>query len=253
MSIAVHAIAGVPEVAAGDDLGEVFAAALAAATCGPPADGDIVVVAQKAISKAEGMFVDLRTVTPSDEALRMAGEDGRDPRLAQVVLDETHSVLRRGHGVTICETHHGFVCANAGVDSSNVPGEDVVLLLPRDPDASARRLRSQLAERFSVRLGVVVTDSFGRAWRVGQADVAIGCAGLQPVHDARGQHDREGRELMATQQAVGDELAAAADLARGKASGEPLVLVRGCERFVTETDGPGASTLLRDRSEDLFR
>jgi coenzyme F420-0:L-glutamate ligase/coenzyme F420-1:gamma-L-glutamate ligase len=155
--------------------------------------------------------------------------------------------------VLICETHHGFVCANAGVDASNVPGEDVVVMLPRDPDASARGLRAALGDRLGVRPAVIVTDSFGRAWRHGQCDVAIGCAGVAPLQDWRGRPDSQGRELTATWLAIADELAGAADLARSKDAAEPAVLVRGAGRHVTPDDGPGAAALLRPEAEDLFR
>ena len=253
MKITADAIPGLPEIAPGDDLAALAATALAAAPGGPPADGDVLVLAQKVVSKSEGLYVDLRSVRPSPLAERIAGEDGRDPRRVQGGLDEAREVLRRRGGVMICETRHGFVCANAGVDASNVPGDETVLLLPRDPDGSARDLRARLQRLLGVRLGVIVTDSFGRPWRIGQTDVAIGCAGVSPVADARGQLDREGRTLAVTEMAVADEIAAASDLTRGKASGEPLVLVRGCERFVTAEDGPGAARLLRERSQDLFR
>lgn len=253
MTIVVEAVPGVPEVAVGSDLAQIACDALASADFRPPAAGDVVVFAQKIVSKAEGMLVELGDVQPSPRAVEIAAGTERDPRVVQVVLDESRAVLRERAGTLICETHHGFVCANAGVDASNVPADDCVLLLPRDADASARALRAALERRFGAPLGVVITDSFGRAWRVGQADVAIGCAGLMPVRDARGEADRDGRLLAVTEIAVADEIAAAADLARDKASGEPLVLVRGLERFVTNEDGPGAAALLRDISQDMFR
>jgi coenzyme F420-0:L-glutamate ligase/coenzyme F420-1:gamma-L-glutamate ligase len=159
----------------------------------------------------------------------------------------------RDDRVLICRTRHGFVCANAGVDASNAGAPDRVVLLPEDPDGSARRLRASLAERVGARPAVVVSDSFGRAWRQGQAEVAIGCAGLRPLDDWRGRPDSGGRELRATWIAVADEAAAAADLARaGKDAGEPAVVIRGLERFVTPEDGPGATALLRPPAEDLF-
>src|SRR5581483_711344 len=178
---------------------------------------------------------------------------GKDPRLVQVVLAESREVLRAERSVLICVTHHGFVCANAGVDASNVPGEDAVVLLPTDPDRSARRLRAQLNERLGVSPAVIITDSFGRAWRHGQLDIAIGCAGLQPIDDWRGRTDATNRELKATAIAVADELAAAADLTRTKDGSLPLVLVRGADRYVTAHDGPGAAALIRPEAEDLFR
>jgi coenzyme F420-0:L-glutamate ligase/coenzyme F420-1:gamma-L-glutamate ligase len=255
LSVEAHVVPGIGEVTSGDDLGAVIGEALALAPCGPPAEGDVVVTAQKIVSKAEGMMVDLATIDPSPEAQRLAAEGGRDPRHVQVVLDEAAEVLRPGPWAIICETRHGFVCANAGVDASNVPGSDRVLLLPRDPDGSARRLRAALCARFGLdRLAVVVTDSFGRAWRTGQCDVAIGCAGLSAVWDERGRADREGRPLTATEIAVADEIAAAADLARsGKAGGEPVILIRGCGKFVLKSDGAGAAALVRERSRDMFR
>jgi coenzyme F420-0:L-glutamate ligase/coenzyme F420-1:gamma-L-glutamate ligase len=170
-----------------------------------------------------------------------------------VVLDESREVLRAAHGVLICVTHHGFVCANAGVDASNVPSAGSLVLLPEDPDGSARRLRIRLRELCGVAPGVLITDSFGRAWRHGQCDVAIGCAGVAPLEDWRGRRDSNGRELKATWIAVADQLAAAADLARSKDASQPVVLVRGAERHVIVEDGPGARAMIRPESEDLFR
>jgi coenzyme F420-0:L-glutamate ligase/coenzyme F420-1:gamma-L-glutamate ligase len=240
-----------PEVRPGDDL-----AALIAAAC--PADlgdGDVLAVASKAVSKAEGRVVDLAGVSPGEEARRIAAEapGGKDPRLAQLVLDEAAEVLRAERGVVIVETRHGFVCANAGIDVSNVPGEDVALLLPEDSDASARVLRDGIEAARGVRPAVVITDSFGRAWRLGQVDVALGAAGLLVVDDWRGRSDAHGRELRATVAAVGDAVAAMADLARSKDGGEPVVVVRGLSRYVTPEDGPGAAALRRPRPDDLFR
>jgi coenzyme F420-0:L-glutamate ligase/coenzyme F420-1:gamma-L-glutamate ligase len=205
-----------------------------------------VVVSHKVVSKAEGRVVDLSSIEPGEEA-RALGKD--DPRLAQVILDESAAVVAARESVVICETRHGFVCANAGVDQSNVPGDDSAVLLPLDPDASARDLRSRLPER----PGVIISDTFGRAWRIGQVEVAIGIAGVQPVDDWRGRPDAEGRELAATQLAVADAIAAASELARAKDSREPVVVVSGLGRFVTDDDGPGAAALVRARSEDLFR
>jgi coenzyme F420-0:L-glutamate ligase / coenzyme F420-1:gamma-L-glutamate ligase len=162
-------------------------------------------------------------------------------------------VLRASRGVLICVTHHGFVCANAGVDASNAPGEDTLVLLPRSPDASARHLRNRLQQHFGTRPAILITDSFGRAWRHGQVDIAIGCAGLEPLEDWRGRTDATGRELKATWIAVADELAAAADLARTKDGSLPLVLIRGAGRHVRRHDGPGVGALIRPEAEDLFR
>jgi coenzyme F420-0:L-glutamate ligase/coenzyme F420-1:gamma-L-glutamate ligase len=166
-----------------------------------------------------------------------------------VILDESASIVRAERGIVISETRHGFVCANAGVDQSNVPGEDTAVLLPLDPDGSARALRAALPGR----PGVIVSDTFGRAWRVGQVEVAIGIAGVQPVDDWRGREDAEGRELAATQLATADAIAAASELARAKDSREPVVIVRGLEKWITAEDGPGAAALVRARAEDLFR
>ena len=229
---------GLPEVRPGDDLAELIAPHAGA--------GDIVVISHKVVSKAEGRVVDLSSVEPSEDAFRL-GKD--DPRLAQVILDEAASVVRAERGIVICETRHGFVCANAGVDRSNVPGEETAVLLPLDPDRSARELRARLPGR----PGVIVSDTFGRAWRVGQVEVAIGIAGVQPLDDWRGRPDAEGRELAATQLATADAIAAASELARAKDSREPVVVVRGLGRWVTEDDGPGAAALVRAREDDLFR
>ena len=213
----------------------------------------MLVVAHKVVSKAEGRLRELAAVEPGERALALAAEQGKDPRAVQVVLDESAEVLRAERGVLVCVTHHGFVCANAGVDGSNVPGEDAVLLLPEDPDGSARALRAGIAAARGVRPAVLVTDSFGRAWRVGQTDVAIGAAGLLPLDDWHGRRDAGGGDLRATAIAVADAAAAAADLARAKDSREPAVLVRGLGRFVSAGDGPGAAALRRPRAEDLFR
>jgi coenzyme F420-0:L-glutamate ligase/coenzyme F420-1:gamma-L-glutamate ligase len=248
--ITATALAGIPEIRPGDDLAGVLAAAPEARRL---TSHDVLVVAHKIVSKSEGRIRRLSGVEPAARALALAREHGKDPRHVQVVLDETSELLRAARGVLICVTRHGFVCANAGVDASNVPGDDAVLMLPVDPDASARRLRAALAERLGVRPAVLITDSFGRAWRHGQCDVAIGCAGLRPLEDWRGRPDSVGRELHATWIAVADELAAAADLARTKDARQPAVLVTGAARHVTDEDGPGAAALLRGRDTDLFR
>ena len=216
-------------------------------------DGDVLVIAHKVISKSEGRLRSLADVTPGAQARQIAAEQGKDPRHVQVVLDEARELVRVGRGVLVVETRHGFVCANAGVDASNVPGDERLVLLPVDPDASARGLRARLRELTGVAPGVVVTDSFGRAWRTGQCDVAIGCAGVSAVEDWRGAADTGGRELRATVIAVADELAAAADLTRRKDSAEPVVLIRGAERHVSDEDGPGVVPLIRARDQDLFR
>jgi coenzyme F420-0:L-glutamate ligase / coenzyme F420-1:gamma-L-glutamate ligase len=205
------------------------------------------------VSKAEGRVRRLADVSPGERALELASAQGKDPRAVQVVLDESASVLRAERGVMICETPHGFVCANAGVDASNASAEDELILLPLDPDESARRLRARIGALRGARPAVVVSDSFGRAWRVGQTDVAIGAAGLRPIDDWVGRHDASGRELRATAIAVADSVAAAADLARAKNSREPAVLVRGLMSVVMDEDGPGAAALRRERDMDLFR
>jgi coenzyme F420-0:L-glutamate ligase / coenzyme F420-1:gamma-L-glutamate ligase len=245
--VVAAALPGLPEVRRDDDL-----AALLLAAASRLADGDVLVVAHKVVSKAEGRVVALAAVEPGERALALADEHGKDPRVVEVILGESTEIVRSRPGVLICRTPHGFVCANAGVDASNAGGAGELVLLPRDPDASARALRRRLRELGGVAPAVVVTDSFGRAWRVGQCDVAIGAAGLAPVDDWRGRRDASGRELTATIVAVADEAAAAADLARTKDGREPAVLVRGLERHVTVADGPGAAALVRARSEDLF-
>jgi coenzyme F420-0:L-glutamate ligase / coenzyme F420-1:gamma-L-glutamate ligase len=241
--IQARAIGGLPEVRPGDDVAALIAAAEPALSA-----GDVVVIAHKVVSKAEGRIRELAGIEPGARARALAQRLGKDPRQIQAVLDESDEVVR-DERVLICRTRHGFVCANAGVDASNAP-EGCLILLPEDPDASAQRIRAALPNRPAV----VIADSFGRAWRVGQCDVAIGIAGLAAVEDWQGRADRSGRELQATAIAVADEAAAAADLARrGKDSGEPVAVVGGLERFVTGEDGPGAVALVRAREEDLFR
>ena len=242
----VSPVLGLPEIAEGDRLGELIAgrAELAA--------GDVVVVSQKVVSKAEGRVVRLDAVKPTERARELGAELGKDAALVQLVLDESREVLRAQRGVLVCETRHGLVCANAGVDTSNV-GEGRAALLPTDPDASARRIRAELREATGTAPAVVVSDSFGRAWRIGQAEVAIGCAGLRPLDDWRGRADAGGKPLAATLIAVADEAAAAADLIRDKASRVPAAVVRGLGRHVSEADGTGAAALRRPRDQDLFR
>lgn len=247
--ISASALSDLPEVSAGDDLAALIVGVLDAEL----REGQVLAIAHKVVSKAEGAVVALAGVVPSPRAHEIAGEQGKDPRAVQVVLDQSSEVLRSANGVLICRTHHGFVCANAGVDASNAaPGADTLIVLPRDPDASARRLRARLRELTGVRVAVLITDSFGRAWRHGQCDTAIGCAGLQPLDDWRGRIDSAGVELRATWLAVADAIAATADLARAKDSREPVVILDGLERFTIEEDGPGAVALLRPLEEDLF-
>ena len=240
------ALPGVPEVRPGDDLAALLAAA-AARLDGGLRPGDVLAVAHKVVSKSEGRTVRLADVVPGAEARRLADAHGKDPRHVQVVLDESAELVRADRGRFIARTRHGFVCANAGVDASNAGAPDTLILLPVDPDASARRLRAALG------CAVVVTDSFGRPWRIGQCEVAIGSAGLAPVEDWRGRADADGRELAVTAIAIADEAAAAADLTRGKDTREPAVRLRGLERHVTGADGPGAAALVRSLEDDLFR
>jgi coenzyme F420-0:L-glutamate ligase/coenzyme F420-1:gamma-L-glutamate ligase len=236
-------VEGMPEVREGDKVGELIAAQVELR------NGDVVVISQKVVSKAEGMVRRLADVEPSERARELAKELDKEAEHVELVLSESKEVLRAERGVLITETQHGFVCANAGVDTSNLPDGETVCLLPRDPDASARAIRAEL----TAQVGVVIADSFGRAWRLGQAEVAIGCAGLMPVDDWRGRDDANGRELTATKIAIADEVAAAADLVRAKDSQVPAAVIRGLNHYVRAEDGPGASTLHRPRSEDLFR
>jgi len=213
----------------------------------------VLVIAHKVVSKAEGRVRSLDTIEPGERAVALAGEHGKDARLVQAVLDESAELLRARDGVFVCVTHHGFVCANAGVDQSNASRPGEVVLLPEDPDASARRLRAGIAAALGVRPAVVIADSFGRPWRLGQTDVAIGAAGLVVLDDWSGRPDAYGRELRVTAIAIADAAASAADLARAKDSRRPAVLVRGLDRHVTEEDGPGAAALRRAPEQDLFR
>jgi coenzyme F420-0:L-glutamate ligase / coenzyme F420-1:gamma-L-glutamate ligase len=248
----------IPEIEHGADLGALIVEAAGLAAIELSA-GDVVVVAQKAVSKAEGRLRALSSVEPTKRATAMAERLAKDPRLVQVILDESAEVLRAERGVIVTRTRHGVVCANAGVDASNIPDEDVVSLLPEDPDRSARELRSALRELLShapavaAVAAVVISDSFGRPWRLGQSEVAIGCAGLLPLDDLRGSSDAHGRPLVASVVAIADEAAAAAGLVRRKSGREAVVVVRGLDRYVIEEDGPGARAIVRPESEDLFR
>lgn len=251
--VRARCLSGLPEIVAGDDLAELI---VRAAAVQEPAlllrPEQIVVVAHKAISKAEGAVVSLSEVRPSPHANQLANEQDKDPRAVQVVLDQSAEIIRSERGVIISRTHHGFVCANAGVDTSNA-AEGTLITLPVDPDASARRLRERLGALTGSRPAVLITDSFGRAWRNGQCDVAIGCAGIDPLDDWRGLRDSSGMSLRATWIAVADAIAALADLARAKDSREPVAIVEGLTRLLIDGDGPGASGLIRARDEDLFR
>jgi len=255
-SLSARALAGLPELRAGDDLARVIAGA--ADDEQPLRDGQLLAIAHKAVSKCEGAVVALADVHPGQRALALAAQAAaagqeRDPRAIQVVLDESVQVVRADRGVLVCRTRHGFVCANAGVDASNAADADTLILLPRDPDGSARRMRARLRELTGASVAVLVTDSFGRAWRHGQLDVAIGLAGMQPLDDWRGRSDSAGMRLRATWLAVADAAAAAAELVRAKDSREPVVVINGLQRYLTDDDGPGAAELLRPLEEDLFR
>ena len=237
-------VEGMPEVNPGDDLGEL----ISARTKLEP--GDVVVVAQKVVSKSEGRTRSLATVIPSDEAVRLASQlvAANDARLVQVILDESVRVVRSKR-VLITETRRGYICANGGVDHSNIPGSDMVTLLPEDPDASAERLRSRLRDLSGVEVGVIISDTFGRPWRMGIVNVALGVAGLPALVDMRGSRDDAGKELTATVLAVADDVASAAGLAMGKTRRTPVVVVRGLE---LEGNGRGQD-LIRPAAEDLFR
>ncbi len=263
-SLSARALGGIPEIRPGDDLAALILGAMGDE---PLRDGQLVAIAHTAVSKAEGALVALADVVAGERARELASGDGdsgaaRDPRVVQVVLDESEEVLRAARGVLICRTRHGFVCANAGVDASNASAEaatDTLILLPRDPDASARHIRARLRELTGANAprqaapAVLITDSFGRAWRHGQVDVAIGLAGMQPLDDWRGRTDASGMELRATWLAIADAAAGAADLARAKDSREPVVIIDGLQRFISTQDGPGAAALLRPLREDLVR
>jgi coenzyme F420-0:L-glutamate ligase/coenzyme F420-1:gamma-L-glutamate ligase len=247
--IRIVAVPGLPEIDRGFNLGRAIADV---ATIQP---GDIVVISQKAVSKAEGMLVRLADIQAGRRARDVAERIGKDPRLVELILGQSRTVIREepGRGILITETVHGLICANSGIDASNLPESDAALLLPTDPDASARRIRREIESACRIRPAVLVTDSLGRAWRLGQAEVAIGCAGIDPLEDWRGRSDSSGRELAATVIATADQIAAAADLARDKTSRTPAVRVRGLDRLVTDRDGPGSASQIRPAEDDLFR
>ena len=238
--ISILPVEGLPEVREGDDLGALIAGAARLE------DGDVVVVAQKAVSKSEGRVVRLDEIEPGPDALRLAG--GRDPRLTQAILDEAVRIVRARDGFVIAETRHGLVCGSAGVDASNAPESDALVLLPLDPDASAERIRARIRE-LGAAVGVIVSDSFGRAWRMGTTDVAIGVAGLRPLLDLQGRRDPVGYELHATLIAVADEIAGAAELVMRKLARVPAAIVRGLDLA-----GEGrARELVMPAERDLFR
>lgn len=263
----IFGVEDMPEVRVGDEIGALIGERAALE------GGDVVVISQKIVSKAEGQVRRLAEVEPSSRAIELGARLGKEPALVELILSESREVLR-DERVLITETHHGFVCANAGIDSSNLPEDGTVCLLPLDPDASARIIRNELKtaiegpavgvagpsplssadpHRQSLPPAVVIADSFGRAWRLGQAEVAIGCAGLTPLDDWRGRKDASGRELEATVVAIADQAASAADLIRSKDSNVPAAVIRGLDRFVTPEDGPGAAAIRRPRDADLFR
>lgn len=239
--ISIVPVEGLPEIREGDDLAALIAERVELRA------GDVLVVAQKAISKAEGRVVRLADVEPSDEARRLAG--GQDPRRLEVILREAKRIVRTRPPLVIAETRHGFVCASAGVDSSNAPGPETVVLLPEDPDSSAARLRERVRELTGADVGVVVSDSFGRPWRQGTTDVAIGLAGIRPLVDLKGERDSAGYELHATVIAVADELAGAAELVLGKTAGVPAAVIRGVDARGNGT----ARDLVMPAERDLFR
>lgn len=242
----IRPLTGLPELREGDDLGRLIAEA------GAPAADDVVVISHKAVSKVEGRVRLLAEVEPGERARELAAELDKDPAMVELVLSESTRVVRAERRVLITETKRGWVCANAGIDTSNLE-EGRVSLLPIDGDESARRIRGEIGVASGAAPAVVIADSFGRAWRIGQADVAIGCAGLSPLADWRGRRDRQGGELSATLIAIADELASAADLTRDKDSGAPGSIVSGLGDVVIAEDGPGAAALRRPAGEDLFR
>jgi coenzyme F420-0:L-glutamate ligase/coenzyme F420-1:gamma-L-glutamate ligase len=242
----IRPLSGLPELQEGDELGRLVAKAAA------PNATEVVVISQKAVSKVEGRIRVLADVEPGERARELATKLDKDPAVVELVLAESARVVRAERGVLITETKEGWVCANAGIDSSNLT-DGQVSLLPVDGDASARRIREEVRSASGSAPAVVIADSFGRAWRVGQADVAIGCAGITPLADWRGRRDRQGGELSATLIATADEVASAADLVRDKDSGVPGAVISGLEDLVIAEDGPGAGPLRRAANEDLFR
>jgi len=241
-------VPGLPEIAAGDNVASFIAVAARDANI-EILEGDVIVVAQKIVSKAEGCTVHLSSIEPSSLAREWAAGYDKDARMVEVVLRQSRRIVRMERGVIISETHHGFVCANAGVDASNVT-EDVVTVLPKDSDESARRIQAGLEESFGVRIAVIVSDTFGRPWREGITNVAIGVAGIAPLIDYRGQLDWHGRPLRVTVIAVADEIASAAELAMQKSAGVPVVIIRGFDYQAREAS---ARELIRSADNDLFR
>ncbi|HEY7316620.1 MAG TPA: coenzyme F420-0:L-glutamate ligase [Candidatus Binatia bacterium] len=238
----------VGEVRAGDSVASLICDACSRQQIGLQ-DDDVVIVAQKIVSKAEGRTICLDDIQPSARAIELAEQLGKEPELVEVILRESREIVRVGGRALIVETHHGFICANAGVDQSNV-GPRQVALLPKDPDSAAREIRTEIQRRTGKKPPVIISDSFGRPWRLGTVDVAVGVSGLKPIKDERGMMDRYGYRLKAAVAAVADEIAAAAELVMGKRDGVPVVIVRGCE--IEREDG-SVRDLLRPEAEDLFR
>ena len=250
--IEILALSGIPEVAEGDNIGDLITDAIERDALGF-CEGDIYVVTQKIVSKAEGMTVPLASVVPCSEALSISLKTGKDPRLVQLILNQSKGIVRldEERGVLIMETHHGFICANAGIDASNVPGEDTVTLLPRDSDASAKEIHQRLSGVIPVKhFSVVISDTFGRPWREGHLNFAVGSYGIAPINDYRDTIDAVGKPLNVTMVATVDIVAAAADLVSGKATNTPVSIIRGLDY---ESSPLGINQLIRDREKDLFR
>lgn len=247
--ILITAVPGLPEISTGYRLGAEISDRV------DLADEDILVISQKAVSKAEGRTISLDSVEPRLKAVRLGSELGKDPRLVELILSESREIVRTdyGRGIIITETHAGYICANAGIDASNLEDPDSVILLPRDCDHSARLIRAEIEDEVGIRPAVIISDSFGRAWRHGQVEVALGCAGVEVLDDWRGLPDRNGRILTSTAIGIADQVAAASDLARTKTSGTPVIRIRGLGRFVNRDNGPGCGTQIRSPEEDLFR
>ncbi|MGQ9468766.1 MAG: coenzyme F420-0:L-glutamate ligase [Nitrososphaerales archaeon] len=249
LEIKIMGIKEIPEVKPGDNLADLLIDVIQRQGI-KIMDNDVIVVTHKIVSKAEGRLVDLRKIKPSDFALKISKRREKDPRMVEVILREAKRIVRMERGVIIAETRHGFVCANAGVDKSNVRGEDTVSLLPIDPDKSARQIRDEIKRRLDADVAVIICDTFGRPWREGQTNVAIGVAGLEPILDYRGKKDSYGYTLKVTAIAVADELASAAELVMGKLEMVPIAIIRGYQYI----EGEGSiKSLIRPRSRDLFR
>jgi coenzyme F420-0:L-glutamate ligase/coenzyme F420-1:gamma-L-glutamate ligase len=247
--ILIQAVPDIPEIGPGTNLGVTISERI------DLTDNDIVALSQKVVSKAEERIVRLDSVTPGAKAKALADELNKDPAVVELILSESTTIIRKDaeRSILIVETVHGFICANAGIDSSNLAESGTVALLPKDSDRSARRIRAEIEDATGQRPALIISDSFGRAWRHGQSEVAIGCAGINPLDDWRGLPDRSGHNLEATNIAVVDQIAAAADIARSKTSGTPAVRLRGLERFVQAEDGVGCFPQLRKPEDDLFR